>query len=171
MKNAYLDENQREIKRGKLTLVTKVDIDEQPDFSYMGEYTNQWEPYAIKRDANAREYKYFIPLLGGHKNATEAYRETRKWYTNHGHNKHEAHTETIRQMHQDYQRLENYNRGDWCMLTLTVIAIKNGIELASSSLGGIENDAGDYIDEVIDELRDEAQHDAERATLTLCANN
>ena len=59
---------------------------------------------------------------------------------------------------QDYDRVEGYNRGDWCM-TGIVVTLDLGIcptcrkfQSVSNSLWGIESDAGDYADEVFRDL-------------------
>lgn len=76
-------------------LAARCQVDEYPDLSYLGEYSNTWKEDAIDRketgDWVRGELRYFIP--------TQA--ECAK---------------------EDYSRMESFNRGDWCMLYVYVEA-------------------------------------------------
>jgi hypothetical protein len=68
----------------------------------------------------------------------------------------------------DYDRLRRFCDGDWHYLGLIVTASRNGIELASASLWGLESDCGDYLDSVARELSGEALEQAQEQLEALC---
>lgn len=51
--------------------------------------------------------------------------------------------EWVKYVLQDYERMEDYNRNDWCMTDIIVEVLYKGVEIGSSSLGGVESDADD----------------------------
>jgi len=115
----------------------RVEMDEYPDLSWLGEYTDHpsqkdWDRgMVIERRAGSREYKYFV---GG---SEPDYVE------------------------RDYERMEAYNRGDWYMTGVIAeaeVSYPMGqrghrrIErFSSGGLWGIESDSGDYFREVAQE--------------------
>lgn len=68
----------------------------------------------------------------------------------------------------DFERLRNFCDGDWHYCGVIVTVSRNGIELASASLWGVESDAGDYLREVADELACEAMAEARDTLESLC---
>ena len=104
-------------------------LDDLPDLSYLGEYTDKYVRGAIDRkaigDMGRNEYQYFIPYMreGGF---------------------------------ESYQRYEQYNKGYWCSIGVVAIAeiekrIGNKVisfEISSDGIYGIESDAEDYIEEI-----------------------
>lgn len=103
-------------------------IDDSPDTSWIGEYSDHWAENAIDRkergDMGSREFRYFHP-------ATE-YGE------------------------QDYQRMESFNSGQWFFIGIRAEAevVVNGTiqRITSPGLWGIESDSGrDYFAEVAQE--------------------
>lgn len=127
-------------------------VDEIPDTSCIGEYTDTWSEWAICRccgeylencddehtcPTKGREYLFFKPYAGGEKEGTEDYQKYGK---------------------QDYDRMEGLNRGDWCFIGIYAVAEvsyqtgssgERRIEtLQSGGLWGIESDSGDYLEEV-----------------------
>lgn len=60
---------------------------------------------------------------------------------------------------EDYERWAAFVRGDWHMVTVSVVAEYEGEEVGFACLSGVESD-GDYIDEVANELADEALSEA-----------
>lgn len=121
-------------------------VDENPDLSHLGEYSDTPGPNAIDRrergDAGAREYRYCNITMSA------------------------AETGNPESVEQDYQRMQAYNRFEWWMIG---IIAKAKVKLANSDviqtihsggLWGIESDAGDdYFAEVeaneLAQLKDE----------------
>ena len=150
--------------------------DEDPDLSFLGEWTDDLKPGVIVRalgefyerlpvpterdvdgkfrrgdgpevPARGREYRGFIPYAGGEKQGTAEFYEYGL---------------------QDWKRMEGLNRGDWCMLGIIAKAEVQSRAgeawapiqvLRSGGLWGVESDGGEYLGEVAKEelanLRDE----------------
>jgi hypothetical protein len=140
--------------------------DEDPDVSWLGEYTDDMEPGVI-----IREYDEFYEKI-----PTEMERDldgkfigkmepeiSRPGNTFRGFKPY-AGDETVgtkdyyKYGMQDYERMEGLNRGDWCIIGIKAEAVisyptgNNGdrrIErLTSGGLWGIESDSGGYLQEV-----------------------
>lgn len=99
-------------------------IDENPDLSFLGTYTNTWVEGCIERETNnPREYKFFLP----------ANPECGQW---------------------DYERMEDYNKSNWWMIGIIakaeIISPNRIIQtIHSSGLWGTESDSDkSYIREV-----------------------
>ena len=101
-------------------------VDTDPDLSWIGEYSNKaTSPAAIDReergDMGRGEFRYFNPC-----NTSEE-------------------TGNPESPEQDYQRMESYNRSDWCMIGIQATATirVNGVaqEINSGGLWGIESDS------------------------------
>ncbi len=102
-------------------------FDEDPDTSYLGEYSNTPGPIAIDRkergDMERNEYQYFNPAMSGEETGNPDSPE------------------------QDYQRMEALQKGNWHYLG---IIAKAEVQLTSDSvqtlhsggLWGIESDSG-----------------------------
>lgn len=139
-----------------------VKIDESPDTSFLGEYTDWQEDWAISRahdeyvanladdtdmPESCREYRFFIPYAGGEAPGTDEYQKYGM---------------------QDYKRMEGLSNGDWQFIGIGAEAVvsypigddgSRRIErLTSGFLWGIESDSGDYLRQVaqeqLAELRD-----------------
>jgi hypothetical protein len=149
-----------EKKKNRILKVwTETRLDENPDTSWIGEYTDELEPCVILRargefyehlpeDADwpsrGREYRGFRPYAGGEKPGTENF-----------------YVYGMR----DFQRMEALERGDWCfvgiMAKAEVVTPSGTIQiLRSGGLWGIESDSDEsYLGEIraeqLDELRDE----------------
>lgn len=119
-------------------------IDDNPDFSWIGEYTSAPGPddRTIDReergDCGRGEYRYFV--------ATNSAEDTGN----------------PNSVEQDYERMEDYNRGGWCFVGIRAVAVVyvNNVkqELSSGGLWGIESDSDNsYFAEVgreqLEELR------------------
>lgn len=115
-------------------------IDDNPDYSWIGEYTDELCDGVIVREFDefyeklpqdtemperGREYRAFRPYAGGEKPGTDDY---------------------YRYGRQDYDRMEDYNRGGWCFVGVRAVATVyvNNVrqELSSGGLWGIESDSG-----------------------------
>ena len=114
-----------------IKLVREVDND--PDLSYLGEYSNDECATSIDRqergDMGRHEYRYFTPAMTGDETGNPESPE------------------------QDYQRMESYNRGGWCCKGVRAVAevIVNGTiqHIQSGGLWGIESDSErSYFEEV-----------------------
>jgi hypothetical protein len=118
-----------------------IETDDDPDLSWLGKYSSTDAPHAIDRqergDRGRGELRYFIPTNIGEETGNPDSPE------------------------QDYQRMESYNRGDWCMTGIkasVTLQIPHGDgfisqTIESPGLWGVESDAGeDHLQEV---FRDE----------------
>lgn len=142
-----------------LSVKVKRMMDDDPDTSFLGEYTDDLEDWNIDRCSEkyicemddderiperGREYRFFKPYAGGEKQGTEEYKEYGL---------------------QDFKRMESINRGDICFMGVRAEA---RVQLAgdlvqtitSGGLWGIESDSGpkyfkEVEDEQLSELRDE----------------
>ncbi len=106
-------------------------VDDAPDLSHLGEYTNSGGSRdAIKRENAGRgEYKYFLPAMTGEE------------------------TGNPDSPRLDYERMEAYNTGDWHMRfcqAVAVVSIKGVMQrITSGGLSGVESDSGeDYFAEI-----------------------
>lgn len=160
------------------TTITK-EIDEYPDLSFYGEYTMDIKPGVIIREHNEfyekihtgmerdidgrfigklspewshfynrNEFPGFKPYVTGEKVGTKDY---------------------YKYGMAEYERMEQYNRGHWCMISIVIrtnisgkipSTIKPGYTEISdtiiSSLSGVESDSGkDHIEEIISDLKSE----------------
>lgn len=53
----------------------------------------------------------------------------------------------------DYERMEAYNKGDWCMTVVEGTFVVDGTEVTHSCVGGVESDAGEEaFQEIVDSL-------------------
>lgn len=137
-------------------------LDDTPDSSCTGEYTDNAEDWSICRccgeyvancdeDHNfpekGREYRFFTPYACGEKTGSPDYQKYGK---------------------QDYNRMESLNRGDWCFIGIIaeaeisypVTGSSNGHRrlesFSSGGLWGIESDSGDdYLERMENEQLDD----------------
>ncbi len=122
------------------SIKTETLPDDDPDLSYLGEYSETAGPNAIDRqergDRSRGTYRYFNPAMSpkdtGNPDSVE----------------------------QDYQRMESYNRGDWQAIGIRVTAevVIGGVlqTITSAGLRGVESDSSDkYLDEIAAEQLDE----------------
>lgn len=140
------------------------EIDEAPDVSWIGKYTDQWEEGAIDRQKrgdvkDTGEYRYFV-------SCNSAVFDKASWRHVKGKErqdlikKHGSLEKLTRKYAlQDYRRMEAMNNDEWHMRTLEV-TVSIGEVSATSHLGGIESDCGEkYEKEVIGEVAQEAMHE------------
>lgn len=136
--------------------------DENPDFSFIGKWTDDWEPGAIEaKNTNGNEYKYFVsanhdvydPKSWSHVPGKEKQKTIRK----HGSLKNATRFYAL----EDMKRMEGYCAGKWVM-TGCIVSGTYGSLRANDSLWGIESDCGekyrktierDRIASVVSELR------------------
>lgn len=126
-----------ETKKDGFDVSIKLMNDDNPNTSYLGEYTDNLEAGVIVRGgeypgtffeewpddtdlpAKGREYRGFRPEAAGEKVGTEDYKKYGM---------------------QDYKRMEKLNAGYWNFVGIIVTASKKGVELGHASLWGIESD-------------------------------
>jgi hypothetical protein len=132
----------------------KVMVDESPDTSFLGEYTDEWESWVIVRKYDdylenlpdeteiplrGRHCRFFKPYAGGEKPGSKNYQKYGM---------------------DDYRRMEGLARGDWCFYGIMAEAevsypVGQGSRrletLTSGGLWGVESDSGDYLRQVADE--------------------
>lgn len=133
-----------------IRFVTKTE--EQPDLSYIGEYTDKPEPWVFvrkhkdylanleKRDENyelpirSLDCRFFKPYAGGETPGTKDYQEIGLL---------------------DYKEMEAYERGEWCMLhawaEAQVIIGETVQTIRSAGCGGI----GNTDDETLKQIKEE----------------
>lgn len=127
-------------KRRIISVTIKREVVDSPDLSYIGEYGRKPEgPCAIDReergDMERGEYRYFNPAMTGEETGNPDSPE------------------------QDYKRMEDYNRGEWCAMgvfaTASVVLTGNVVQhVRSGGLWGIESDSdeGYFTDVAKEEL-------------------
>lgn len=129
----------------------KVQLDEDSDSSYLGEYTDEHpgdyelqRGSAFDRKPGRNELRYFVPM-----NSVE---DHRKGLSRLGYSRSQAEDMAREYCRQDYQRMEALNEGQWAYMGITAEArvsysSGNGSRrlewLTSSGLWGIESDSGD----------------------------
>ncbi len=140
-----------------LTLRATFELDDCPDFSRLGEFSNEEKEGAIRHSDDPRYCTYFNPT--DYDPANPEYAQ------------------------EDYERMLDHERGDWCYGGIVVQVVRplenlkhNGYEkirddivLASSALWGIESDSGeDYFTECALDLASEAIDEARQTLSELC---
>lgn len=108
-----------------------------------------------------RACKYFVPAIS----IAEHYRGLREM----GYGRTLARELSREYVMRDYKRAVKLGE-DWCFLNLDVTVYKDGVELGSASLCGVESDSDDgYIDETVLGLIPEAILEAKRTLKKLCS--
>ena len=139
-------------RRGAFIIEARAVLDESPDFSFLGEYSDTAGKWAIDREARGErgrhEFRYFNPAYGEDNENSR----TRRAY-----------------QFRDYHRMEAYNRGAWAMLGIvaSVTVEQEGwaapMELGRASCWGYESDAGAYLKTAARELLNDAIRDARKS--------
>ncbi len=63
---------------------------------------------------------------------------------------------------EDWKRWEDYNNNYWCMMGCVATVYRDGVEIAESSVWGVESDGGkEYLAEIEEEELAQALHQAE----------
>ncbi len=139
-----------------LSIKVRVEIDEHPDLSWLGEYTDNL-PYKLdlrrgdafeRRHRERHTYKYFTPAM--------TVGEHRRGLSKLGYSRGVAEELARYYCRRDFERMEGYNRGDWWMVGIwaeAAVVIHNVVQtISSGGLWGVESDAGrDYHLEVANE--------------------
>lgn len=155
----FVDPGGYTFEREGFTLRVRVRPDDDPDTSWLGRFTDTWEPGAIVTDPYRREpseagdrayrgeWRYFVPAIP----ALE-----QREYLRRSHARHVADCLARAYVERDY-RLALEQREQ----VVSVSASREGVKLGGSALGGC--DLGDeyaatraYLHEIVDELADEA---------------
>jgi hypothetical protein len=138
--------------RKRITAVRVISlVDDCPDFSTLGEYTDQADDWVIvRRDGDylanlraadddyelperGREFRFFLPYAGGETQGTDDYQKYGL---------------------QDYERCESYNNDNWSYLGIRAVAdvvLSGGqcLTVETPGLWGVESDSDrSYFDEV-----------------------
>lgn len=146
-------------REGPICFSAKIKRDEYPDLSHLGEYSDKKGPGAIDRFRGNeekwrryREFRYFIPA-----NTEEEHRcGLRAMGFTRGESGRLAKEYVLR----DFKRMETHD-SEWEILGIIVTASVNGINLANSSLWGIESDSDkEYFASILCDLADEAKSEA-----------
>jgi hypothetical protein len=149
-------------------VVVRKEVDEDGDTSWLGHFTDTWEPGAIDlthRHTSYRphEYKYYVSC-----NHPNVEKEARDLNQKCGLGKGEAYETARRYRFEDLQRLEDYANGEWCFYGVVVTVYREGIELGSDALWGIESDSEEYFDEAAGDLIPRAVQEAKATLKKLC---
>lgn len=124
----------------------------------LGHYTSTWQEGCLdlKREGYRVErgqHPYFLPdmTLADHMASGSSYKDSLLY---------------VRQV---LARAESFCQGEWHYQRVLVTVSREGIELASASLGGLESDCGlRYLRETIADLAEEAIQEAKGALESLC---
>jgi hypothetical protein len=125
----------------------KVEPDENPDLSYLGEFKREREPGAIPTNLGERYMQWFVPCNSGE--------DARQWYREHGWPKHAAWLKGQQRAREVMARANDYGEG-WHMVGIWAEAeiVVEGViqEIRSGGLWGIESDSdSSYFEEVAKE--------------------
>jgi hypothetical protein len=151
-----------EITRGKFNVHISAEIDESPDYSYIGEYSMTWQEGAVRVPESRYDRnvcKWFIPC----NTETEHYQSL----VNMKYGKTLARELARSYVKQDMARMDNLQS-----FVIIVRAYLNGVELGSDVLGGVDiGDDIDYLADAVDEhgMIDNAVVEAETALAGLWA--
>lgn len=174
-----MNEKIKEFDKGSFHFVVHSELDEYPDLSWLGEYTDK-EPDAFYFDrrnglfCGETTYKTVTDDEGYEEEEaevetlalalpTEHDSRTYRYFVPANPPKNSKDTDLIKGAIADYERMEEYNRGYWNMQGIVVTMFMDGKELASSSLWGIESDVDDdYLNEVIDDLTSDCITEAKK---------
>ena len=117
-------------KHDSFDIEIKTEIDEYPDTSWLGEFSNIWEIGAIDRGRTGHytlnSYRYFIPSSGC-ENFDKKWDRAKK-------------AKYMKMALQDHLYTENLNDGRIWFKFITVTASLYGIELGFDCIGGIDSD-------------------------------
>ena len=143
-------------------IVVRCEVDECPDYSYLGEYTDEWPDGADLRRGSAfrqasvgyRELRFFVPAI--------SVQEHRAGLSSLGYSKGHAEELAREYCRQDHQRAERAARGDWCQVGIFAeVSLTDGhgtTRYQSGGLWGVESDAGDYLRTVAAEELADLRH-------------
>lgn len=130
----------------------KWEIDENPDLSHLGEYTDTFEEGAIDREKlghmKSGQFRYFVPMNHRVYDKKDwdhvSAKDKRELILKHGSLKNTTRFYAM----EDYKRYEAYNDDKWHM-TVCIVTARFGALSATASLHGVESDCGeDYRKEV-----------------------
>ena len=150
-------------------IIIEKHIDDNPDTSWIGEYTDKWDDHNIccccgeylmdidhPVPERGRNFRYFSPYGHGYKRDEEEYDRAAK---------------------HDFKRMEGLNRGDWCFIGINAKALTSYElqqnthfieDFSSGGLWGIESDSDEhYIIEVVEEQLDELKDHIDRFNVDL----
>lgn len=146
MKKRTADAKKHALSLDDVAISVKWEIDENPDLSHLGEYSDKPEEGAIDRqalgDSQSEEYRYwnpenhkkFDPKNWDHVSGKDKAMTIRK----HGSLRNaEAHYRM-----EDYKRHEAFNNNEWWM-EVCVVTVRIGALKAEASCCGVESDAGE----------------------------
>ena len=158
-------------EQGGFTVKIEWIVDECPDLSFLGEYGSQFREWSVDRQNGILYGEDYDEEGGPMALATDQYRwghgEYRYWYAPmdlcYSTTDTPDRAELIKYILQDYDRIEDYNRGGWHMTGCVVTVSAAGVEVGHGSCWGIESGTGDYADEIERECIDEAMHQARQA--------
>jgi hypothetical protein len=135
---------------------------------WLGTFTDEWSEEALNHRRKTRfgnghrELEWWKPAI------TVA--EHREGLRGCGYSKGVAEEMARSCVEKDYQRADSFGH-EWGFMVVTVTASRRGIELGSSSLGGVESDGDDaYFEECIEDQAAEAIAEANKALDDLLAS-
>ena len=161
----------RTFEHGGFTVEVEWKVDEHPDLSHLGEYGSQFKEWSVDRQFGflyGEDYdeddEIEVLATDQHRGTS---RECRYWYAPMGLCYSTTDTpdqdELVKYILQDYDLIEDYNRGGWCMMGCVVTVSAAGVEVGHGSCWGIESNAGDHADVIEAECIEEALYEARDA--------
>lgn len=164
------------------TLIARIEAEDSPDTSHLGEIDSSWDRDAVKlAPSDAEHYQtratWDVPIYF-HPNIT--YREHFQGLRDLHYGRSEADRLAREYVRMDMQRLLSFHRNDWSQVGVVVTAYKAGIELGDASVWGIEyysthtpgfegcDDVHGYLTETARELAHEALTEADTNRRRLC---
>ena len=138
--------SKRVFEKDGLTYTVRRVVDEDPDLSHLGTFSDAYQDGAIEHgNERLNVYRYFIP-------------------------------ENPEYGQQDYERMLAFDHGKWCMVGITVdISIKTKTNWAvppvvgRASVWGVESDSEEsYFTELENEMIREAEADLKNLKAALC---
>lgn len=137
------------VEIGPYSVEIKQECDPDPDLLWLGRYSNNPDTDAITRRIPGRnEFRYWNPAV----TLREHYNELHRL----GYSKSDAWIKSLEHRERDYNRIENFCRGNWTMIGIIATAQIGAMICGSTSLWGIESDDAEYIDILAHELAGEA---------------
>lgn len=113
------------------SILVRVEDDEDPDISYLGTFSDRFEDGAIRNSSSDRNsYKWFVPMTSA--------REYKQALSELGYSRAAAYALALEYVRRDMETAREYR-----VYVVIVTASREGVELGSDVLGGIDIDEGE----------------------------
>ena len=148
---------------GKVVVCSRFIYDEQPDYSWIGEYSNLRQPQTKEEKLVHRETESVLDHTGiwrDEKGRIVATPEVSRYSREYQFTFHSNGHERIKYAIADHRRLEALERGDWCFLGVAATVNLDGVEIGKASLWGLESDGEEYLEKERRNIIKEAIYEA-----------